>query len=168
MVSASSSLANTGSFIHSASTSAVTLPDIAVPKKNFLDQNISAGQLVQFTKFVGNFSIGLVNLSLTQLGPSNEDQKIFHFTVGQLAQHVRIRTFDIEGDFTIGSVSCQHLLVKTPDNLPVEIIRTTQSESSNGKSALLALKYVEAKRESPEFATVHNSVCRRVEASLSR
>ncbi len=163
MVSALSSLANTGSLIQTAVNT--TMSDIAPARKKAGEVNSDeSAPLVQMTKFVVDFSIGLVNLSLTQLAPgSNEDQKLFHFTLHQLEASAAVRTFHIEGNFKIGGVTCEHLLVKTPSGNPVEIVSTKAKDDS----PLLSITYTDANKKSPEFVTVHQSVLKKVEARLN-
>ncbi len=129
MMSALSSLANTGSLIQSSANT--TFTDIAPIRKKGegeLDSD-EAKPMVQVTKFVMDFSIGLVNLSLTQLAAnSNADQKLFHFTVRQMEASAAVRSFDIMGKFKIGGVTCEHLLLETPSGDPVRILHTKEAE----------------------------------------
>ncbi len=163
MMSALSSLANTGSLIQATVTT--TLAELAPVRKSDEELDPDADKpTVQVTKFVMDFNIGLVNLSLTQLAPnSNLDQKLFHFTVRQMEASAAVRAFDIVGKFKIGGVACEHLLLKTPSGDSVRIVYTKEGEDK----PLLSITYTDANKKSPEFVSVHRSVLKKVEAKVS-
>ena len=173
MASAMSSLANSGSLVHS--TASMTVGELAPVKKrnDSVDADAGQEQTAHMTKFVLDFQIDTVHLSLTQLSKdSNADQKLFHFTLEKMSAKAVVRTYDLSGTFNIGGVNCEHLLLQTPSGDPVHILATNshlgaaEAAVENAKE-LLSVVYTDVNKNSPEFQTVHQSVLKRLDIKLS-
>ena len=165
MASAMSSLANSGSLVHS--TASMTIGDLAPAKKreDSVEGDAALQPMIHMTKFVLDFSIGTVHLSLTQLAKNmNSDQKLFYFTLERMAAKAIVRTYDLKGTFNIGTVNCEHLLLQTPDGKPVHILTTNNDDDAR---ELLSVKYTDVKRSSPDFQTVHDCVLKKLDVQLS-
>jgi vacuolar protein sorting-associated protein 13A/C len=132
MASALSSL-NTGSMLQN--TAASTMLTNIVPKSKTAsgeaaDDDAAALAKASLTKFTLDFTVGKVNLSLSQMvkGSANSDEQLFHFTLSKLEAHARVRSLDFIGQFNIGCVACEHLMLKTPDGKTVQIVSVCGSE----------------------------------------
>jgi hypothetical protein len=99
MVSASSSLTNTGSLNFAKPTAYPILARI--PGEDTSDES----QLIQLTQVVIDFKIETVNFKMSQSCKkknSNEDEVIFNFILSELNAEFTKRTFDMKGKFNLG------------------------------------------------------------------
>lgn len=62
-------------------------------------------------------------------------------------------------------VPLQHLLARTPSDEPVHILNTQLAEGR--EDVLLTVTYTDVNKNSPEFQTVHESVLKRLDITLS-
>ncbi len=90
--------------------------------------------------------------------------KVFFFFV-KINDNFLIRPYDICGEFKVGGVSCEHLLLQTPSQQPVRLVST--AESAKHEEDLLQITYTDVNRNSPEFRTVHGSVLKKVDINFS-
>jgi hypothetical protein len=86
---------------------------------------------------------------------SNSDEEIFHFSLMSLKADAMIRTHDLIGNFTMGGIKCSHLLSN------VDILETPDWDKSD--TSLLSVTYVDVKKTSPDFDSVHRSVLKRLD-----
>ena len=161
MQSALSSLANTGSMIQTPMVAPIT--DIEIAKKESVIS--TEGPLVNEIKSVIKFAIGNVDLSLTQLKPNtNEDEKIFHFSIYQLEMNTTIRSFDLVGKFDLGGLTCEHLLLRSLSNEPVNLIKTDTEKTGE---SLLSITYTDVKKTSPDFHRVYDGVLKKLDVRMN-
>ena len=101
---------------------------------------------------------------------SNGDEEIFHFLLTSMKANARLRTHELEGNFSMGGIKCTHLLATSPDGSPVNILHTSEIGEQQSKEedagGLLAVRYLDVKKTSPDFETVHRSVLKRVDVKF--
>jgi hypothetical protein len=105
-------------------------------------------------------------LSIGQIAKnSNIDEEIFKFVLDKMRAETLVRSFDLVGKFDVGGMTCTHLLLKTPEGLPVKILSTKKSEFD--EENLLSIEYTDVKKNSPELHSEHGSILKKLDVKLT-
>ena len=160
MQSALSSMANTGTFILAPSTVPATGDILAnIPQPEELKTS------KQLTQLSIDFQIDTVNFKMSQqVKNSNHDEEIFNFVLDELKAETTLRTFDLNAKFNLGGLSCTHLLLHTPQGLPVQMLST---KKVLGQDQLLTIHYTDVKKSSPDLAVDYDNVLKRLDINLA-
>ena len=166
MHSALSSLANTGSLIQTSMPAPVMTSVsrlVQLERQDSLDSKFA-----QLTQLAGNFGIGIVNLTISQVSSSSShDQEVFDLKIENLKANATIKTYETNADFEIGGIRCKHLLAKDPGSTSpgIDIVYTGTGQKED---FLLSMKYFDVKDNSEDFDSLYNSTRKHLQMKFTK